>query len=359
MAFNPRQPFGLPSLPPPVSLDSPTLLRAIAAARIELAELKGYSAAVPNLLLLLSPTLLRESVASSEIENIHTTVESVLQQALFPDVERREADKEVLRYGEAVRWGTEQLPRLPLTARLLVGVQRRLLGPRATGYRTTPNQLVNSLTGEPIYTPPIATAVAPLLSNWEHYINTPAPEADPLLRCVIGHYQFEAIHPFGDGNGRTGRILMVLQLVQDELLSLPILFISGYINRHRTAYYELLLGVSARGEWEPFVLFMLRGFEQQARETKQTLLRVMEQLSAFRLRLRELPRRVPGQLADHLFAFPVTTPLQAARELGLTYKTASRHLSELAGAGLLENKPVSRYQFYVNRPLLELLSQQS
>lgn len=357
MEFQAHYPFQLPLLPPPLTLESPVLLRAITAARIELAELKGYSAAIPNPMLLLSPTLIRESVASSEIENIHTTVESVLQQALFPAIERRSADKEVLRYSEAIRWGAAQLPGLPLVSRVIVGIQQLLLGTTDAGYRVTPNQIVNSTTGQAIYTPPAAGQIADLMSNWERYINTLDATADPLLRCVVGHYQFEAIHPFGDGNGRTGRILMVLQLVQDELLTMPILFISGYINRYRQDYYRLLLAVTTQGEWEAFILFMLRGFELQARETKQVLLRVMEQLDGFRQRLRALPKRVPGELADHVFAFPVTTPVQAARELGMTYKTTSRYLAELTAAGLLENKPVSRFQFYLNRPLLELLNQ--
>lgn len=141
------------------------MLRAIAAARIELAELKGYSAAIPNPMLLLSPTLIRESVASSEIENIHTTVESVLQQALFPAVERRSADKEVLRYSEAIRWGAEQLPQLPLVSRLIVSIQQLLLGMTDAGYRATPNQLVNSTTGQAIYTLPAAGQIPNLMSN--------------------------------------------------------------------------------------------------------------------------------------------------------------------------------------------------
>ena len=285
-------------------------MRTIAAARIELAELKGYSAAIPNSMLL-SPTLIRESVASSEMESIHTTVESMLQQALFPAAEQRSADKEVLRCSEAIRWGNAQLAELPLVSRVIVEIQHLLLGATDADYRATPNQIINSTTGQAIYTPPAASQIPTLMGNREHYTNTPDEAADPLWRCVVGHYQFEAIHPFGDGNGRLGRILMVLQ---QGLLTLPILFISGYINRHRQDYYRLLLAVTARGEWEAFILFMLRGFELQARDTKQTLLTVMEQLGEFCQRVRALPKRVPGELADHVFAFPVTTPVQAARE---------------------------------------------
>ena len=165
MEFQARYPFQLPLLPPPVLPDSPVLLQAVAAARIELAELKGYSAAIPNPLLLLSPTLVRESVASPEIENIHTTVESVLQQALFPANERRSADKEVLRYSEAIRWGAAQLPRLPLMLRVIVGIQQLLSGTAEASYRATPNQIINSTTGQAIYTPPPADQIPELSSR--------------------------------------------------------------------------------------------------------------------------------------------------------------------------------------------------
>ncbi|MBC8083631.1 MAG: Fic family protein [Hymenobacter sp.] len=184
-------------------------------------------------------------MASSGIENIHTTVESALQQELFPEAERRDEDKEVLRCGEAIRWGAEHLPHLPTSSRLIIGIQQRLLPDLSPGFRTTPNRIVNSLTGQAVFTPPRAGDIAKLLSNWENFINRPPDNMDPLVCCAIGHYQFEAIHPFGDGNGRTGRILMVLQLVQAGLLAQPTLFISGYINRNRSEYYHLLLNVSA------------------------------------------------------------------------------------------------------------------
>ena len=358
MAFTPDYPFDLPDLPPPVKADDPTLLRALLRARTELAELKGFSAAIPNPMLLLSPAIIRESVASSGIENIHTTVESALQQELFPEAERRDADKEVLRYGEAMRWGTAQLAVLPLSSRLIVGVQQRLMPQLSGGYRATPNKIINSVTQQAIFTPPNAGDIPRLLGNWENFINDDDSDFDPLLRCAIGHYQFEAIHPFGDGNGRTGRILMVLQLVQQGLLNQPTLFISGYINAHRQEYYRLLAGVTREGAWVEFVLFMLEGFYQQARETKATLLAVMQQLHDFKQALRSSDhRRVPFDMAEHLFSHPVTTPVLAGRELGVHYKTASKHLAQLAANGLLESKQVGRYQLYLNRPLLTLLNQ--
>ena len=356
MLFNPEYPFDLPSLPPAVALDNPLLLRALLKARTELGELKGYSAAMPDPMLLLSPAIVREAVASSGIENIHTTVESALQQELFPEAERRDADKEVLRYGEAIRWGMGQLQSLPISSRLIIGIQQRLLPDLASGFRTTPNRIVNSLTGLPVFTPPRASDIPRLLSNWEIFVNEPPEELDPLICCAIGHYQFEAIHPFGDGNGRTGRILMVLQLVQTDLLAQPTLFISGYINRNRAEYYRLLLGVSQAGEWLPFLLFMITGFQQQARETKDTLFAVVQQISAFKQQLRARQIRIPLEVAEFVFAHPVATPVQMGRETGIHYKTASRYLAQLTAEGLLENKQVGRYQFYLNRPLLEILS---
>ncbi|OWP64366.1 addiction module protein [Hymenobacter amundsenii] len=292
MHFNPAYPFELPLLPPTVALDNPFLLRTLVKARTELGELKGYSAAMPDPMLLLSPAIVREAVASSGIENIHTTVESALQQELFPEAERRDADKEVLRYGAAIRWGMDQLPSLPISSRLIVGIQQRLLPDLSTGFRSTPNRIVNSLTGLPVFTPPRAGEIPRLLNNWESFINEPPEELDPLICCAIGHYQFEAIHPFGDGNGRTGRILMVLQLVQADLLAQPTLFISGYINRNRAEYYRLLLAVSEHAEWLPFLLFMITGFQQQARETKDTLFAVMQQVKEFKQQLRTRQVRV-------------------------------------------------------------------
>lgn len=355
--FNPNYPFDLPALPPPIKEDDPILLRALLKARTELAELKGYSAAIPNPMLLLSPAIIRESVASSGIENIHTTVESALQQELFPEAERRDADKEVLRYGEAMRWGTAQLDKLPLSSRLIVGIQQRLMPQLGAGYRTTPNRIINSVTQQAIFTPPPAAEIPRLIGNWENFINNEESPFDPLVRCAIGHYQFEAIHPFGDGNGRTGRILMVLQLVQQGLLNQPTLFISGYINAHRQDYYRLLANVTTQGNWSEFLLFMLEGFYQQAQETKATLLAVMQLLQEFKQQLRASDyRRVPFELAEHVFSHPVTTPLLAGRELDVHYKTASKHLAQLAALGLLENTQVGRYHFYLNRPLLTVLN---
>ena len=355
MSFSPAYPFPLPELPPVIDFEDVRFSRLVAKARTELGELKGYSAALPNPMLLLSPAILRESVASSEIENVNTTLEQALQQQLFPEAEQRSADKEVLRYSQAMRWGFEQLPALSLSSRLIVGIQQQLLPGGYAGYRTTPNQIVNSATRKAVYTPPPAHDIGRLLGNWENFVHYPDERIDPLIACAIAHYQFEAVHPFGDGNGRTGRILMVLHLVYHELLALPTLYLSGYINRHRPDYYRLLAQVSAAGEWEPFILFMLEGFYQQARETKQMLVNSVGLLQQFRETLRQSGRKVPQELIEAVFTQPVTTPTQAGRALGIHYSTATKYLNQLTELGLLQASELGKYRLYSNRQLLALL----
>ena len=279
-----------------------------------------------------------------------------MQQQLFPEAEQRPADKEVLRYGQAMRWGFEQLSTLSLSSRLIVGIQQQLLPGGYAGYRRTPNQIVNSATGQPVYTPPPAHDISRLLGNWENFVHTPDERIDPLIACAIMHYQFEAIHPFGDGNGRTGRILMVLYLAYYELLALPTLYLSGYINRHRPEYYRLLAQISAAGEWEAFILFMLEGFYQQARETKQTLVESVGLLQQFREVVRQSGRKLPQELIEAVFTQPIVTPTQAARALGVHYSTATKYLNQLTELGLLEASELGKYHLYSNRQLVTLLS---
>lgn len=356
MSFSPNYPFQLPDLPPAIDFEDVRFSRLVARARTELGELKGYSAALPNPMLLLSPAILRESIASSEIENVNTTVERALQQQLFPEAEQRPADKEVLRYGQAMRWGFEQLPTLSLSSRLIVGIQQQLLPDGYAGYRTTPNQIVNSATKRAVYTPPPAHDIGRLLSNWENFVHTPVEGIDPLIACAITHYQFEAIHPFGDGNGRTGRILMVLYLAYYELLNLPTLYLSGYINRHRPDYYRLLARVSVAGEWAPFILFMLEGFYQQARETKQTLVESVALLQQFRDVVRQSGRKIPQELIEAIFTQPILTPTQVARTLGVHYSTATKYLNQLAELQLVTASELGKYHLYTNQRLVALLS---
>lgn len=357
MSFDPTRPFDLPALPPEIPvIQDLEVLSLLKVARIELAELKGFSAAMPNSFILMAPlTIVQESVASSEIEAIHTTVEQAFQQELFPELERRDADREVLRYRDAVSWGFKQ--ELPLSTRLIQGIHHRLLPKLGGDFRKLQNGISNKATNKVVYTPPIASKVSDLVSNWEKFVNAPPSDWDPLIVAAIAHYQFEAIHPFADGNGRVGRMLLVLHLVRSDLLIYPTLYISGYLNEFRARYYEVLLNVTRHGDWRSFVMFMLTAFAAQAKRTKETLHRVMN----LRERTRETMERDAAEiysleLVDELFASPVTSPTRLAKALKLHYTTASRYLYKLESMGVLHRRKVGKNQLFANRKLIALLS---
>jgi len=357
MSFQPQIPFALPLLPPQADLEEVLYDRILLQARTELAELKGFAHALPNPMLLMSPAILREAVASSNIENINTTMVEALQTQLFPDARQRPAAKEALRYREAALWGFQQLKELPVSTRLILGIQKQLI-PESHGFRTTQNRIVNSSTGEVLYTPPPVTAIPELMGNLENYIHRETPETDPLIKTAIAHYQFEAIHPFGDGNGRTGRIIMVLQLVHEGILNFPILYISGYINRRRSEHYRLLREVSIENAWIPFIRYMLRGFYEQARSTKETLYAVMELYGKVKEDLRQNHSKIySADLVDILFSFPIITPTTLADKLRIHRRTAARYLEELRKNNFLTDETVGKFHLYVNKPLIGLFLQ--
>lgn len=356
MSFNATHPFSLPALPPKFRGGNEVFTQLLIKARTELAELKGYSSAIPNPMLLLSPSIIKESVASSEIENINTTVEKVLQQQLFPATEQRPEDKEVIRYKDAVEYGFKNMSKMPLGNRLILGIHKQLLGNRSYGYRTIQNKIENSRTGEVLYTPPLATEIPHLIKNWEQYIHSDTPNLDPLIKCAISHYQFEAIHPFGDGNGRTGRILMVLYLIQEKILNYPILYISGYINRNRPEYYRLLHRVTTSGAWHEFIEYMLTGFYLQAKETKEQLFSINDLYFTLKDEVKkECPAIYSADLMDILFSYPVITPVRLGTMLNIHYTTATRHLKQLAEKKFLYHQQHGKYQLYINKKLIHLL----
>lgn len=353
--MDPESPFALPVLPPDWNAEDPEIYRRLPDIRAAVAELKGYTEQMANPMLLLSPAVIKESLASAEIENVHTTLEDVLQESLFPEIEQRAANKEVRRYGEAITWGFEQLKDLPISTRLILGIHRRLTGTGVQGYRRTQNAIANAESGKAVYTPPEAQNIARLITNWEKFANTTS-EYDPLLKAVIAHYQFEAIHPFTDGNGRTGRILMVLQLVQDGLLSVPVLYISGYINENRTQYYRLLRGVSQTADWTAFCIFMLQGFYEQALATKTVVLHIQQLYTLMREAVLESHGKIArAGVVEELFTQPFITPTRLAEKINVHYMTASRYLKELRDANFLEDMQVGKYHIFANVNLLKIL----
>ncbi len=356
MAFDPTYPFELPSLPPSIHFKDPVFFDLLLKARTELAELNGSSIALPNPMLLLSPAIVKESLASSEIENIHTTLVEALQNQLLPESEQRGPDKEVLRYREALLWGFKSLKQIPISTRIVLGIHRQLLAAGGE-YRKQQNKIENVASKEALYTPPIAANIGTLIGNWENFVNQSEETIDPLIKCAIAHYQFEAIHPFTDGNGRTGRILMVLQLAQDNILRLPILYISGFINKNRSEYYRLLRGITTQSDWTAFILFMLKAFYSQAKETKTMFLKIMDLYHVF---LEEIKKQHPkiysADLIQQLFSFPVLTPVRLGSNLDIHYTTASRYLYALTQSGHLKNTKFGKYHFFANHRLISILS---
>lgn len=356
MSFQPTQPHNLPLLPPKIDFKNQAFLELIAKARTELGELKGLTFSMPNPLLLISPAVIKESVASSNIENINTTVVEVLQNQLFPEVEQKQPDKEVLHYRDAIMWGFEQLPKIPISTRLILGIKHKLLPTSPEDYRQQQNKIENSSTHEVLYTPPIATNIGKLMGNWETFINQQDESVDVLIRCAVCHYQFEAIHPFSDGNGRTGRILMVLSLIQAGLLNFPSLYISGYINQNRSEYYRLLRDVTIKENWHDFIVFMLNGFYLQAKDTKETLMKVMSLFFEFKRNLKaNFPKIYSADFVEILFSYPIITPVKLSDLLGVHYTTASKYLTELASKGVLKEGKYGKYHLFINEQLMKIL----
>lgn len=357
MVFSSTSPHNeLKSLPPDFDYNNPRLLKLVIAARTQLAELKGYSESLPNPLLLLSPAILKESVASSEIENIHTTILNVLENQLFAESERREPDKEVLRYREAIMWGFAELDKTKLSTRLILGIQDMLLPSLPKGYRKQQNAIRDNKTKTVLYTPPVQSQIPKHMGNLENFLNNPPEGMDPLIACALGHYQFEAIHPFGDGNGRAGRIMMVLYLVNSKVLNLPILYISGYINEHRTEYYQRLLEITTEGRWTEYLEFMLKGYEVQAKATKDIVFEIMSLFWKLKREIKTKDKTTySADVVDAIFTFPIISPVKLAQVLGVHYTTATRRLKRMKEIGIMTDKKIGKYHFYMNRKLIELI----
>lgn len=355
------KPHLLKKLPPKRDYLNDEITKELMLARVEIAELKGYCLDYPNPLLLLSPAIIKESLASSEIEDIHTTLIDVLQNSLLPEIERRAADKEVLRYREAIVYGHRTIKETPIISnRVIIGIQNTLMQVDGQKFRTQQNAIVNPKTNKIVFVPPVASDIPELIKNWEEYVNTETEDLlvdDPLIKSAIAHYQFESIHPFDDGNGRTGRILMVLQLVKAGLLSAPILYISGYINKHKSDYYTLLRDVTNEDKWQEYILFMVRGFKEQAIKTKDHLLETKSLFEKMKIKVKEvLPLIYSHELIEALFISPIITPTVLATKIGVHPVTAGSYLKKLQDIGIMKTSKYGKYQMYFNTELINLLN---
>ena len=360
MTFNPANPYNdLPLLPPKADVETKKVLKKVVAAGRTLAELKGLGATIPNQSILVNSIVLQEAKASSEIENIITTNDALFEAFTSGSTRIDPATKEVLRYREALWVGYGDLKKRGLLTTNLFVKLVRIIKENSAGIRKLSGTVIQNVkTGAILYTPPTGEAIIrDKLRNLEEYIHA-EDDLDPLIKLAIIHYQFEAIHPFYDGNGRTGRLLNSLYLVARDLLDLPVLYLSKYIIDRKEEYYRLLRGVTTKGEWERWILYILDAVQTTAVETKEKISAIRDLLGhTLELGRRKLPAKVYSkELVEILFNQPYAK-VQMLVDAGIAErKTAAVYLRECERAGILRGKKVGREVLYLNVSLYKLLS---
>ena len=359
MSFDPALPYNdLPALPPSQDVETKAVLKACIEARAALAELKTSGQLIPNQSVLINSIPLLEAQASSEIENIVTTTDRLFRFANRPEASADPATKEALRYRTALHEGFESLKSRPISVRTTIDICRTIKGVDLDIRATPGTALVNEATGRRVYTPPEgAELLRDKLANWERYIHAD-DGVDPLIRLAIMHYQFEAIHPFTDGNGRTGRVLNLLFLVEQGLLDIPVLYLSRYVIDHKKAYYDGLLAVTTDDAWEPWILFMLAALRETAAwsTAKIRAIRILLDGTAEQIR-RDLPKIYSRELAEIIFVNPYCRIADLVDAGIAKRQSASVYLKALAGLGLLSEVEAGREKIYTNPVLLALLSE--
>ena len=360
MTFNPQRPYNdLPPLPPKAEIETKSVLKkAISAGRV-LAELKGLGGSIPNQSMLVNTVILQEAQASSEIENIVTTNDALFKAATSDTPSVDAATKEVLRYREALWAGYHALKkRSLLTTNLFVDVVQTIKRNDAGIRNLTGTTIADQRNGRVIYTPPEGEAlIRQKLKGLEDFIHA-ENHTDPLINLALIHYQFEAIHPFFDGNGRTGRIINILYLVKEGLLDLPVLYLSKYIIEKKSDYYRLLRDVTEKNKWEAWIMFMLNAIESTAALTTRRITNIRTLLQeTLESAKKELPSKVYSkELIEVIFRQPYTKG-QFLVDAGIAErKTAAEYLKSLEKAGILKKQTVGKENLYLNKKLYALLT---
>ena len=352
----------LSHLPPPniASWETRAVLKSCAEAHRHLAELKGKAARIPNEEILINTLALQEAKDSSAIENIITTQDQLYKEALAIESYGNAAAKEVRNYVAALKHGFA-LVRQSKLIRLddLIQVQQIIESNRA-GVRKLPGTVLrNQATGEVVYTPPQHhDEILSLLNNLTAYINdTTLCDADPLVKMALIHHQFECIHPFYDGNGRTGRILNILYLVAHDLLDLPVLYLSRYITQNKAAYYQELQNARRTGQREPWLLYMVKGVSVTAQHTMQLAEQIIALMESFKNTVRtEQPKMYRHELINNLFNHPYTKIEFVMQDLEVSCLTASKYLDQLVSMKLLKKEKLGRTNYYINQALFNLFT---
>lgn len=352
--------YKIPHFPLELDLETKAVLKKTAAARSALAEMKGAALSIPNESILISTLSLQEAKDSSAIENIITTHDELFQSDFTTQNFKTLASKEVHSYAEALRWGFQTVRKQGfLSNNHIITIQEAIEENRA-GFRKVPGtELKNEQTGEVVYTPPQThDEIVALMNNLEEFINvSELSDWDPLVKMAVIHHQFESIHPFYDGNGRTGRIINILYLVKEGLLNLPILYLSRYINQNKSDYYRLLQKVRTENAWEAWVLYILEGVEQTSLQTIKIIdgIKAIMQKHKHKLR-RDLPKIYSQDLLNNLFRHPYTKIEFVMTDLAVSRPTATRYLDELTAINIVHKHKLGKDNYYVNHELYELLA---
>ena len=353
--------LNMKKLPPDIpveNIETRRVLKKLTNTRAALAELKGITPTIPNQNILVETLSLQEAKDSSEIENIITTHDELYRSDKRAKSFASSAAKEVHSYADALKQGFKEVKENQvITVNTILRVQK-IIEENEAGIRKLPGTILKDAFGNVVYEPPQDyDTIMDLLGNLEWFINKPdAWDADPLVKMALIHYQFESIHPFYDGNGRTGRVINILYLVMNDLLNLPILYLSRYIIRNRQDYYYHLQNTRENDDWEAWVMYMLNAVEVTSKETCMMVNSIKELMAAYKQKIRtSMPKIYSQDLINNLFRHPYTKTSWLAEELNVSKMTAIRYLDKLTEEGMLNCERVGRTNYYINEPLFALL----
>ena len=356
--------YSIPSLPLPYDLETKEVLKQLNRANRKLAELKGVAQTIPNERILISSLTLQEAKDSSEVENIVTTQDDLYRAGLDPSHQFiNAATKEVLFYREAINEGFRMVRNKDILTLNDIKHVQEILEQNTAGFRTTPGtQLKRENDGAVIYTPPQdGMAIVRYMSNLEQFINDDhLSQLDPLIKMAIIHHQFESIHPFYDGNGRTGRIINILYLVITGLLDLPILYLSRYITHNKGEYYRLIQAIRDKNtdnaaEWEAWILFMLKGVEVTAEDTISLVKNIGRLMAEYKNVIRpDFGSKYNHELLNGLFYHPYTKIDHVVANMQVSRQTASKYLDRIVALGLLKKEKMGKENYYINTRLMNL-----
>ena len=359
MKPDPTRPYNdIPPLPPQHELETKEVLKQLALSHRYLAELKGISHTIPNRAILISTLALQEAKDSSAIENIITTHDELYKEGLQLKDFGSPAAKEVRRYAQALIHGYNLIEDDGLLTVNRILEIHAILEKNDAGIRKLPGtSLMNDRTGEIVYTPPDdPEVIKTALSDLEKYINIDElHQTDPLIKMALIHYQFESIHPFYDGNGRTGRILNVLYLVVKKLLDMPVLYLSKFIIENKSEYYRLLSEVRTEGKWQEWILYILKAVEETAVQSIDMIHSIKDLMASYKATIEsELPKLYSQDLINLLFRHPYTRIEHAMEELKVSRITATKYLDQLTLNGFVIKHKLGRYHYFVNDQFVKL-----